>query len=56
MDPRWIGAWWLGYVGLGVVYLLPAMIFACLSRRSVNLKDNDLIVVDRYFNKRDKSS
>lgn len=56
MDPRWIGAWWLGYVGLGVVYLLPAMIFACLSRRSVNLKDKDLIVVDRYFNKRDKSS
>ncbi|KAK2704665.1 hypothetical protein QYM36_016896 [Artemia franciscana] len=32
-DPRWIGAWWLGFVAVGLLLIPAAMMISCFPRR-----------------------
>ena len=57
MDPRWIGAWWTGYVGLAALFLLPALLFYIMSRPSQSMRDDDSVHhVDRHYNPRHANS
>ena len=39
-DPRWIGAWWLGFLIFGVISIFPALPLFCFPQR-YKPKDKD---------------